>query len=436
MRIAFLTLGCKLNFAETSTYRRALLAENWEDVSWTSGKAEAFLVNTCSVTEHSDKKCRNIIRKLHRLNPSAPIVVTGCYAELRRDEILALDGVKAVFGAKEKGSVVPCLLELGRQEATRSGEISDRGGDCVGVCGGDFPGVRGGDFFAAYSSGDRTRSFLKVQDGCNNFCSYCTVPYARGESRNIPIREIVAQAQAIAAEGVKEVVLTGVNTGDFGRSSGENFLQLIQALDKVEGIERYRISSIEPNLLSDEIIDWIAGGSKFLPHFHIPLQSGCDEVLRRMGRRYDCAAFADRIDRIRKAMEREGGLKVFFGIDVIVGFPGETDEMFEETYRFLEQRIRPAFIHIFPYSRRPGTPAAGFPDQVRDGIKTERVARLEELCDRLHNEFIEANRGLKAKVLFESTERKGLMSGYSENYIQVSRSYDSGLIGRITEVTL
>ncbi len=428
MRIAFLTLGCKLNFAETSTYRRALLAENWEDVSWTSGKAEAFLVNTCSVTEHSDKKCRNIIRKLHRLNPSAPIVVTGCYAELRRDEILALDGVRAVFGAKEKGSVVPCLLELGRSEATRRGKISDRGGDCVGV--------RGGDFFAAYSSGDRTRSFLKVQDGCNNFCSYCTVPYARGESRNIPIREIVAQAQAIAAEGVKEVVLTGVNTGDFGRSSGENFLQLIQALDKVEGIERYRISSIEPNLLSDEIIDWIAGGSKFLPHFHIPLQSGCDEVLRRMGRRYDCVAFADRIDRIRKAMEHEGGLKVFFGIDVIVGFPGETDEMFEETYRFLEQRIRPAFIHIFPYSRRPGTPAAGFPDQVRDGIKTERVARLEELCDRLHNEFIEANRGLKAKVLFESTERKGLMSGYSENYIQVSRPYDSGLIGRITEVTL
>ncbi|MDY4630922.1 MAG: radical SAM protein, partial [Candidatus Cryptobacteroides sp.] len=209
MRIAFLTLGCKLNFAETSTYRRALLAENWEDVSWTSGKAEAFLVNTCSVTEHSDKKCRNIIRKLHRLNPSAPIVVTGCYAELRRDEILALDGVRAVFGAKEKGSVVPYLLELGRQEATRNGKISDRGGDCVGVCGGDFPGVRGGDFFAAYSSGDRTRSFLKVQDGCNNFCSYCTVPYARGESRNIPIREIVAQAQAIAAEGVKEVVLTG-----------------------------------------------------------------------------------------------------------------------------------------------------------------------------------------------------------------------------------
>lgn len=420
MRIAFLTLGCKLNFAETSTYRRALLAENWEDVSWTSGKAEAFLVNTCSVTEHSDKKCRNIIRKLHRLNPSAPIVVTGCYAELRRDEILALDGVRAVFGAKEKGSVVPYLLELGRQETTRRGEISDRGGD----------------FFAAYSSGDRTRSFLKVQDGCNNFCSYCTVPYARGESRNIPIREIVAQAHAIAAEGVKEVVLTGVNTGDFGRSSGENFLQLIQALDKVEGIERYRISSIEPNLLSDEIIDWIAGGSKFLPHFHIPLQSGCDEVLRRMGRRYDCAAFADRIDRIRKEMEHEGGLKVFFGIDVIVGFPGETDDMFEESYRFLEQRIRPAFIHIFPYSRRPGTPAAGFPDQVRDGIKTERVARLEELCDRLHNEFIEANRGLKAKVLFESTERKGLMNGYSENYIQVSRPYDSGLIGRITEVTL
>lgn len=423
MRIAFLTLGCKLNFAETSTYRRALLAEGWEDVSWTSGKAEAFLVNSCSVTEHSDKKCRNIIRKLHRLNPDAAIVVTGCYAELRKEEVSALEGVKAVFGAKEKVSVVPFLLGLEQRKT--------EGGSC------GIPKANGcGDFFAAYSSGDRTRSFLKVQDGCNNFCSYCTVPYARGESRNQPISRIVAQAEAIAAEGVREVVLTGVNTGDFGRSSGENFLQLIQALDKVEGIERYRISSIEPNLLSDEIIDWIAAGSKFLPHFHIPLQSGCDEVLRRMGRRYDCEEFAGRIERIRKAMEKEGGLKVFFGIDVIVGFPGETDEMFEETYRFLEQRIRPAFIHIFPYSRRPGTPAATFPDQVRDGIKTERVARLEELCDKLHEEFISANRGLKTKVLFESTERKGCMSGYSENYIQVTRPYDSELIGKITEVTL
>lgn len=429
MKIAFLTLGCKLNYAETSTYERGFSANGLEIVPWEE-KADVYLINTCSVTERAEKKCRNVIRKMHRTAPEAKIVVTGCYAELRREDLSRIEGVSLVFGAKDKSQVVGRTMAMLRGE-----EMGSEGSFKQLSMAAEYKEISK-ETLSAFSTEGRTRSFLKVQDGCNNFCSYCTVPYARGESRNIPIREIVAQAQAIAAEGVKEVVLTGVNTGDFGRSSGENFLQLIQALDKVEGIERYRISSIEPNLLSDEIIDWIAGGSKFLPHFHIPLQSGCDEVLRRMGRRYDCAAFADRIDRIRKAMEREGGLKVFFGIDVIVGFPGETDEMFEETYRFLEQRIRPAFIHIFPYSRRPGTPAAGFPDQVRDSIKTERVARLEELCDRLHNEFIEANRGLKAKVLFESTERKGLMSGYSENYIQVSRPYDSGLIGRITEVTL
>ena len=429
MKIAFLTLGCKLNYAETSTYERGFSANGLEIVPWEE-KADVYLINTCSVTERAEKKCRNVIRKMHRTAPEAKIVVTGCYAELRREDLSRIEGVSLVFGAKDKSQVVGRTMAMLRGEEMGSEDSFKQLSMAA-----EYKEISK-ETLSAFSTEGRTRSFLKVQDGCNNFCSYCTVPYARGESRNIPIREIVAQAQAIAAEGVKEVVLTGVNTGDFGRSSGENFLQLIQALDKVEGIERYRISSIEPNLLSDEIIDWIAGGSKFLPHFHIPLQSGCDEVLRRMGRRYDCAAFADRIDRIRKAMEREGGLKVFFGIDVIVGFPGETDDMFEETYRFLEQRIRPAFIHIFPYSRRPGTPAAGFPDQVRDGIKTERVARLEELCDRLHNEFIEANRGLKAKVLFESTERKGLMSGYSENYIQVSRPYDSGLIGRITEVTL
>lgn len=418
-KIAYVTLGCKLNYAETSTYERALNGAGCEATSWTSGEADVFLVNTCSVTEHSDKKCRNIIRKLHRLRPDADIVVTGCYAQLKREEILALDGVKAVFGAAEKNAVVPFILS-----GTASAEA---------LCG-DMK--EGGSMFPAYSSGERTRSFLKVQDGCNNYCSYCTVPYARGESRNIPISEAVRQAEEIAASGIREIVLTGVNTGDFGRSTGENFFDLIRALDKVEGIDRYRISSIEPNLLTDGMIEWIASGTKFLPHFHIPLQSGCDHILKEMGRKYDTEFFAAKIDSIRRAMEGPGKLPVFFGIDVIVGFPGETDEMFETTRRFLEERIRPAFIHIFPYSRRAGTVAAERKDQVRDSVKTDRVAVLEELCSRLNDEFIAGCSGLEANVLFESSDRKGMMYGYTENYIQVARPYNASLVGKICKVRL
>jgi threonylcarbamoyladenosine tRNA methylthiotransferase MtaB len=293
-----------------------------------------------------------------------------------------------------------------------------------------------GTFFPAYSSGERTRSFLKVQDGCDYKCHYCTVPYARGESRNIPISEIIPQAEAIAAEGIKEIVLTGVNTGDFGKSTGETFFELIRQLNDVEGIERYRISSIEPNLLTEEMIDWITSGTKFLPHYHIPLQSGCDTILREMGRRYDTAAFARKIQYIREKTEIEGGPKVFFGIDVIVGFPGETDELFMETYNFLSEVVKPAFIHIFPYSRRAGTPAADRKDQVQDCVKTKRVQMLEDLCVKLHQEFIEANKGVSEKVLFESTDRKGMMEGYTGNYIRVSREYDPELIGKIVDVIL
>jgi threonylcarbamoyladenosine tRNA methylthiotransferase MtaB len=262
------------------------------------------------------------------------------------------------------------------------------------------------------------------------------VPYARGESRNIPISEIIPQAEAIAAEGIKEIVLTGVNTGDFGRSTGENFFDLIRQLNDVEGIERYRISSIEPNLLTEEMIDWITSGTKFLPHYHIPLQSGCDTILREMGRRYDTAAFARKIEYIRQKSEVPGGPKVFFGIDVIVGFPGETDELFMETYNFLKEVVRPAFIHIFPYSRRAGTPAAERKDQVQDCVKTKRVQMLEALCAQLHQEFMEANAGVEEAVLFESTDRKGMMEGYTGNYIRISRPYDPKLIGRIVNVTI
>ena len=415
MKIAFITLGCKLNYAETSTYERELVKEGFEAVPWSKG-ADVFLVNTCTVTEHSDKKSRNIIRKLHRQNPDALIYVTGCYAQLKKAEIEAIEGVTCVFGATEKSRIVPTIL------------AKVKGEECC---------VHGmGTFFPAYSSGERTRSFLKVQDGCDYKCHYCTVPYARGESRNIPIAEIIPQAEAIAGEGIKEIVLTGVNTGDFGKSTGETFFDLIRQLNDVEGIERYRISSIEPNLLTEEMIDWITSGMKFLPHYHIPLQSGCDTILREMGRRYDTAAFARKIQYIREKTETEGGPKVFFGIDVIVGFPGETDELFMETYKFLSEVVKPAFIHIFPYSRRAGTPAAGRKDQVQDCVKTKRVQMLEDLCLKLHQEFIEANKGVNEKVLFESTDRKGMMEGYTGNYIRVSREYDPELIGKIVDIVL
>ena len=414
-RIAFITLGCKLNYAETSTYERALLKEGFEAVSWTKG-ADVFLVNTCTVTEHSDKKSRNIIRKLHRQNPDSLIFVTGCYAQLKKAEIEAIEGVTAVFGATEKSQIVPSIIAKVRGE-----EYCPEGA---------------GRFFPAYSSGERTRSFLKVQDGCDYKCHYCTVPYARGESRNIPIAEIIPQAEAIASEGIKEIVLTGVNTGDFGRTTGETFFDLIKELNKVEGIERYRISSIEPNLLTEEMIDWITSGTKFLPHYHIPLQSGCDTILREMGRRYDTAAFAHKIQYIRERTEVPGGPKVFFGIDVIVGFPGETDELFMETYTFLRDVVRPAFIHIFPYSRRAGTPAAERKDQVQDCKKTLRVQMLEELSAQLHAEFLESNKGVSEQVLFESTDRKGMMEGYTGNYIRISRPFDPALIGKIINITI
>ena len=413
--IAFITLGCKLNYAETSTYERELLKEGLEAVQWNKG-ADIFLVNTCTVTEHSDKKSRNIIRKLHRLSPASPIFVTGCYAQLKKAEIEQIEGVTQVFGATEKSHIVPTILAHARsQEYIREKEIT---------------------FFPAYSSGERTRSFLKVQDGCDYKCHYCTVPYARGESRNIPISEIIPQAEAIAAEGIREIVITGVNTGDFGRSTGETFFELIRRLNEVEGIERYRISSIEPNLLTEEMIDWIASGTKFLPHFHIPLQSGCDTILKEMGRRYDTAAFSGKIGYIRERMEKPGGAKVFFGIDVIVGFPGESDELFMETYNFLKDTVKPAFIHIFPYSRRAGTPAASRKDQVQDCIKTKRVQMLEELSASLHNEFIQANKGVSEKVLFESTDRGGMMEGYTGNYIRITRPYDPELIGTVTDVII
>lgn len=412
--VAFLTLGCKLNYAETSTYERGFLEAGFEAVPWQQ-KADLYVVNTCSVTATADAKSRNLIRKVLRVNPSACVVVVGCSAELRRRDIESIPGVARVFGANEKSELVPWTI------AHMSGRQFEKGGLL--------------EVFPAYSTGERTRSFLKVQDGCNNYCKYCTVPYARGESRNVPISVCVANAKAIAAAGVKEIVLTGVNTGDFGRTTGESFLDLLKALDEVEGIERYRISSIEPNLLSEEIIDWIASGTKFQPHFHIPLQTGSDIQLERMGRHYDTDYFRRKIAYIRQAMEGPGKPYVFFGIDVMVGLPGESEELFEQTRAFIEE-IHPAFIHVFPYSRRPGTPAADMPDQVPEAEKHRRVAILEELCAGLHEEFVQKNRGVAEKVLFESTSRGGRMEGYTGNYIRVERPYDASLVNTLVDVIL
>ena len=423
MKIAFTTLGCKLNYAETSTYERGFVAAGWEVVPWTS-EADVYLINTCAVTETAEKKSRNLIRRAHKTAPEARIVVTGCYAQLRKDRLLAMDGVWRVFGADEKRQIVDTMVEDCRSNPAMTEDRHARPD-------------RASDTFGAYSSGEeRTRAFLKVQDGCDNFCAYCTVPYARGRSRNIPICEVVKMARNIAAEGVKEVVLTGVNTGDFGRTSGESFPDLLKALNEVEGIERYRISSIEPNLITPEIIDWIASGTKFQRHFHIPLQSGSDTLLRRVGRRYDTALFASRIDYIRKVMEQPGEPKVFFGIDVIVGLPGETEELFMETYNFLKERIRPAFIHVFPYSRRPGTRAAEWKDQVQDSLKTERVARLEALCGELHASFVAENKGVHETVLWESSVKNGLMGGYTGNYIRVEKPFDAASVNQLEEIVL
>ena len=425
---SYITLGCKLNYAETSTYERGFINAGYESVPWNKG-ADLFVINTCSVTEHADKKSRNIIRKLHKVSPDATIVVTGCYAQLKKAEVEALEGVSLVFGANEKSSLVTTTIDYIAQRTESKPTTSPQE-----------------ETFAAYSSGEeRTRSFLKVQDGCDNFCAYCTVPYARGRSRSISIDKAVSEAKKIAASGVKEIVLTGVNTGDFGRKTGESFLDLLKALNDVQGIERYRISSIEPNLLTDDIVDWIASGTKFLPHFHIPLQSGSDTILKDVGRKYTTEFFANKIAYIREKMNpkpgelnADGSKKpdVFFGIDVIAGLPGETDELFLETYNFLKDRIKPAFIHIFPYSRRAGTRSAARKDQVQDCVKTKRVAMLEELCKTLNEEFIASQKGVREHVLFEEDNNDGVMSGYTGNYIKVDRPWDPTLAGKIVEVTL
>ena len=413
-RVSFHTLGCKLNFSESSTLARLFEEGGFERVG-VNDAADICVINSCSVTEHADKKCRNIIRKLHRRNPEAIIAVTGCYAQLKPQEIAEIEGVDIVLGNNDKADLYKRVVELSQRGAT---EVYSCHCDEI---------TR---FFAAFSSGDRTRSFLKVQDGCDYKCAYCTIHYARGSSRNIPIADIVEQARQVAASGLKEIVITGVNTGDFGRTTGEKMIDLLRALNDVEGIERYRISSIEPNLITDEIIEFCAASPKFQHHFHIPLQSGSDHILGLMRRRYTSAKFADRIEKIRSLMP-----DAFIGIDVITGFPGETEENFQQTYDLLA-RLRPAFLHIFPFSERPGTPAVDMPNKVPSYISTQRVARLEELCRELHYEFCAQGIGTEDDVLFESTVRGGMMFGYTGNYRRVKAPYRKEMINQICRVRL
>ena len=413
-RVSFHTLGCKLNFSETSTLAREFEQGGFVRVA-PDAEADICVINSCSVTEHADKKCRNLIRKLHRRNPAALIAVTGCYAQLKPQEIATIDGVDIVLSNNDKGQLYRRVVELAGKGAAQ-----------VYSCETDSLT----EFFAAFSSGDRTRAFLKVQDGCDYCCSYCTIHYARGSSRNMPIADLVAEARQIAAGGQKEIVITGINTGDFGRTTGEKFIDLLRALNEVEGIERYRISSIEPNLLTDEIIDFCAVSPKFQHHFHIPLQSGSDRILGLMRRRYRTVKFAERIAAVRRRMP-----DAFIGIDVIVGFPGETEADFRTTYEFLEG-IAPAFLHIFPFSERPGTSAVELPGKVQASVATQRVRELEELCARLHGEFCARAEGTEDVVLFESTRRGGMMFGFTGSYRRVKAPYDRSRINTLCRVRL
>jgi len=434
-KVAFYTLGCKLNFSETAAYSKDFEQNGYEIVPH-SQKADIYVVNTCTVTEHADKKCRNIIRKFHRQNPESIIAVTGCYAQLKPKEISDIDGVCFVFGAQYKKNVVSQVIAFDQAKNTddnkstksRKPSIAVKNKSLKGVYSCDTEGIQ--DVFSAYSSTERTRAFLKVQDGCDYKCTYCTIPLARGASRNISIANLVKEAEKIASEGTKEIVITGVNTGDFGRSTAEDFLDLLKALNEVDGIERFRISSIEPNLLREDILRWIATQNKFMHHFHIPLQSGSDNLLKLMKRRYNTTTFKSKINFIRSIMDN-----VFFGIDVIVGFPGETDELFQQTYDFLKD-LNPAYIHVFPYSRRPNTPADLMPNQISSQTKEERVQRLIDLSNILHKNFYEMNVGRIEDVLFENTQKDELMFGYTRNYIRVKHNYDPDLCGKIISCTL
>ena len=413
-RAKYFTLGCKLNFSETSTFGK-MLGEMGVRTAEKDEPADICLINTCSVTEVADHKCRQAIHRLVRENPDAFVVVTGCYAQLEPEKVSKIDGVDLVLGSNEKADLVQFLSEEWAKGTTHQ-HFSVKTKDIK-------------SFAPSCSRGNRTRYFLKVQDGCDYFCTYCTIPYARGFSRNPSIASLVAQAEEASREGGKEIVLTGVNIGDFGKTTGERFIDLVKALDGVEGISRYRISSLEPDLLSDELIDYCAKSRAFMPHYHIPLQSGSDTVLKLMHRHYDRQLFADKIQRIKEVMP-----DAFIGVDVMVGCRGETPECFEETYEFLDA-LDVTQLHVFPYSERPGTSALSIPYVVNDADKKERSRRLLELSDRKTIAFYQKYIGREAEVLFEKATRGRAMHGFTKNYIRVElkssearEEYDNQLI--------
>jgi len=411
---AYLTLGCKLNFAETSAIGRQLSQVGVRKAR--EGEvADICLINTCSVTEFADKKCRQAVRKMIKDNPGAYVIVTGCYAQLKPEDIAGIDGVDIVLGSEQKLDVVAYLDELKKHDkgiihTTKTSRIKS--------------------FVPSCSQDDRTRYFLKVQDGCDYFCSFCTIPFARGRSRNGTIESLVEQAKEVAAKGGKEIVLTGVNIGDFGRTTGETFLDLIKALDEVEGIVRYRISSIEPNLLTDEIIEFVADSKRFAPHFHIPLQSGSDAVLKLMRRRYDTGLFRHKVEKIKSILPDS-----FIGVDVIVGTRGETDEYFEETRQFLES-LDFSQLHVFTYSERPNTQALKIEHEVDSKTKHARCKVLLDMSDIKLQAFYQAQQGTKRKVLFEHTQHDNVMYGFTENYIKVETAYQADKSNEIKIVIL
>jgi threonylcarbamoyladenosine tRNA methylthiotransferase MtaB len=418
--VAFHTLGCKLNFSETSTLSRQLEAQGFLKKGFEE-EADVYVINTCSVTDNADKECRQLVRRIQRKAPESFVVITGCYAQLKPKEIAEIPGVDLVLGAAEKFNIAGHLRDLTKGDSAR-----------ISSC--DIENVSG--FHASYSINDRTRTFLKVQDGCDYTCSFCTIPMARGKSRSDNIANVVKNANQLANSGVKEIVLTGVNLGDFGKGADgskkneENFYELVQQLDSVEGIERYRISSIEPNLLSGEIIEFVARSKKFMPHFHIPLQSGSNEVLAQMRRRYKRELYTERVEMIKSLMPH-----CAIGVDVIVGFPGETDLHFKETFDFLHA-LDVSYLHVFTYSEREGTKALELKPVVPMAVRHERNKALRNLSYLKMQYFTDQHKEQKRKVLFEDHEKNGMMEGYTDNYIRVATPYRKEWANQVIDWTI
>ena len=406
-KAVYYTLGCKLNFAETSTLGK-YLSENGIRKILPGEKADFCVVNTCSVTELADKKCRQTIRRIKKQHPEAFMIVTGCYAQLKPEEVSQIEGVDLVLGSNQKMNLLDHLSDKIAVASIKEAKT----------------------FVPSCSKGDRTRYFLKVQDGCDYYCSYCTIPYARGRSRNGKIEDLVHMAEQVGREGGKEIVLTGVNIGDFGKTTGETFFDLVRALDKVENVERFRISSIEPNLLTDEILEFVANSQRFMPHFHIPLQSGSDEILKLMRRKYDTALFKSKLEKIKTLMP-----DAFIGVDVIVGVRGETARHFEEAKHFLEE-LPFTQLHVFTYSERPGTSALQIEPVVSPKEKQERSKQLLLLSDEKTTDFYQSQIGTTHRVLFEHTKKGNFMQGFTENYIKVETIYDPNLINGLIDVSL